>query len=169
MLENKISLLEPVVKKLYTKDHKYKYRLFKRHRMEFYLAFLQFSIESSYRWDPQCFRMIDSSQGSECYESKFKKIPMELKCTNLDETEYWRRCAVKTQCVQCHYSKDINTGEENLTVSGDGIRSEDCLNFSGDNDETFISDCPNVDKQKGFCYNELALELKSGLLEKMNS
>ena len=133
--------------------------------MDFYLAFLQFSIESSYRWDPKCFPTIDSSQQAECFETKFKKIPMEFKCTKLDEIESWRKCAVKAQCVQCHYSKDINTGEENVTASGDGIRSEECFDLSEVQDNKLISDCSDVDNH-GFCYNELALEWNSGSLAK---
>lgn len=155
---------------MYTGKQEYKYRLYKRHQIEFYLAFLQFNIESSYRWDPQCFPAIDPSQQSECFQTKFKNIPMELKCTKLKEEEYWRKCLVgKARCVQCHYSKDINTGEENVATNGDGIRSKDCFDLSGDKDSELISDCPhwgiNFDG-RGFCYNELALESKSGLLAK---
>ena len=152
---------------MYKGEQVYKYRLYQRHQIEFYLAFLQFNIESSYRWNPHCFPAKDSSQKSECFESKFKKIPKELKCTKLNEDEYWRKCAVKPRCVQCHYTKDINTGKEKVSVSGDGIRSEDCMDLSGDKDDQFISDCPrwadDVDGH-GFCYNELALEWKSGSL-----
>lgn len=152
---------------MYEGEQAYKYRLYQRHQIEFYLAFLQFNIESSYRWDPHCSPATDSSPQSECFEAKFKKIPKELKCTKLNEDEYWQKCAVKARCVQCHYSKDINTGEEPNTASGVGIRTENCLDLSGDKDHQLISDCPRWKDDvhgHGFCYNELAMEWKSGLL-----
>ena len=161
----KNSLLEPVVKNIYQGEQEYKYRLYQRHQIEFYLAVLQFNLESSYRWNPRCFPTTDSSQQSECFDSKFNKIPMEMKCIKLNADEYWRKCAVKARCVQCHYSKDINTGEENFIAKGDGIRSADCLNLSGSKDNEFISDCPRWENDvdgHGFCYNEFALEWKSG-------
>ena len=96
-------------------------------------------------------------------------MPNEMKCTKLNADEYRRKCENKPRCVQCHYSKDINSG---LTMAIDEHVDfqEDCL--SGNNDENFVSDCPLEHRSTeghGFCFNEVALEWKSGELSIFSS
>ena len=168
-----ISLLDPVVKEIYSGSKAYKYRLFRRHQIDFFLAMLEFNLESSYRWNRQCLFTADFGNQLLCFDAKFTNIPIESRCTQLDDDEYWKQCALKSKCVQCHYSKDINSGEEFNDEGAAGIFSEDCLN-SFDNTTEFnstelISDCPRWKNDKhGFCYNEVALEWKLGLLSISN-
>lgn len=149
---------------MYQGDQEFKYRSYQRHQLEFYLAVLQFNLESSYRWNPHCASTSQFEEQSECFDGKFKNMPDEMKCTKLNADEYWRKCANKPRCVQCHYSKDINSG---LTMAIDDNIDfhEDCFDFSGNNDEKFVSDCPleqRATKDRGFCFNEVALEWKTG-------
>ena len=162
--ETKHSLLEPVVKSLYKGDQEFKYRSYQRHQLEFYLAVLQFNLESSYRWNPHCASPSEFAEQSECFDGKFKNMPTEMKCTKLNADEYWKKCENKPRCVQCHYSKDINS---DLTMADDEIVNfqEECLDFSGDNDEKLVIDCPLEQRSTeghGFCFNEVAVEWKIG-------
>ena len=85
-------MLDPVVKQLYEKEQKFTYRSFQRHLTDFYLAVIQFNLESSYRWNPHCASPSEFIEKSECFDSKFSKMPKEMKCVTLDIKEYKKKC-----------------------------------------------------------------------------
>ena len=86
------SLLDPVVKSLSESENASLYRSFQRHQIDFYLAVIQFNLESSYRWNPHCSSPSEFIAKSECFDSKFAKMPKELKCVKLDMKEYKQKC-----------------------------------------------------------------------------
>ena len=89
---NSSSLLDPVVKNLSESQNSSIYRSFQRHQIDFYLAVIQFNLESSYRWNPHCSSPSEFIKKSECFDSKFTKMPKEMKCVKLDLKEYKRKC-----------------------------------------------------------------------------
>ena len=91
-LSNSSSLLNPVVKNLSESRNSSIYRSFRRHQINFYLAVIQFNLESSYRWNPHCSSPSEFIKESECFDSKFAKMPKEMKCVKLDLKEYKRKC-----------------------------------------------------------------------------
>ena len=92
ILWNSSSLLDPVVKNLSESQNSSIYRSFQRHQINFYLAVIQFNLESSYRWNPHCSSPSEFIKKSECFDSKFAKMPKEMKCVKLDLKEYKRKC-----------------------------------------------------------------------------
>ena len=89
---NSFSLLDPVVKNLSESQNSSIYRSFQRDQLNFYLAVIQFNLESSYRWNPHCSSPSEFIKKSECFDSKFAKMPKEMKCVKLDLKEYKRKC-----------------------------------------------------------------------------
>ena len=81
-----------MVKNLYEKEQTFTYRSFQRHQIDFYLAVIQFNLESSYRWNPHCSSPSEFIEKVECFDVKFTKMPKEMKCVKLDIDEYKKKC-----------------------------------------------------------------------------